>query len=207
MQYKSILLNPMILNRVILNHVTLNSVLACIAISISLSACVANINSVKQAEQSTSKVMPNGLPNMDLNSAIYEIVVNDGVTYQDVLDSLKTVSEGMNFVNPANFPIGEHMKLRGVDPQGIKEVHSFCNLSMGTEIMLDHPEFLVFAPCRIALYEKLDANKKLKLYIGLDRPTFDLKSIKNPTARAKKSAQELEDALIALMDKARRGDI
>lgn len=207
MQYKSILLNPMILNRVILNHVTLNSVLACIAISISLSACVANINSVKQAEQSTSKVMPNGLPNMDLNSAIYEIVVNDGVTYQDVLDSLKTVSEGMNFVNPANFPIGEHMKLRGVDPQGIKEVHSFCNLSMGTEIMLDHPEFLVFAPCRIALYEKLDANKKLKLYIGLDRPTFDLKSIKNPTARAKKSAQELEDALITLMDKARRGDI
>ena len=207
MQYKSILLNPMILNRVILNHITLNSVLACIAISISLSACVANINSVKQAEQSTSKVMPNGLPNMDLNSAIYEIVVNDGVTYQDVLDSLKTVSEGMNFVNPANFPIGEHMKLRGVDPQGIKEVHSFCNLSMGTEIMLDHPEFLVFAPCRIALYEKLDANKKLKLYIGLDRPTFDLKSIKNPTARAKKSAQELEDALIALMDKARRGDI
>ena len=207
MQYKSILLNPMILNRVILNHITLNSVLACIAISISLSACVANINSVKQAEQSTSKVMPNGLPNMDLNSAIYEIVVNDGVTYQDVLDSLKTVSEGMNFVNPANFPIGEHMKLRGVDPQGIKEVHSFCNLSMGTEIMLDHPEFLVFAPCRIALYEKLDANKKLKLYIGLDRPTFDLKSIKNPTARAKKSAQELEDALITLMDKARRGDI
>lgn len=207
MQYKSILLNPMILNRVILNHVTLNSVLACIAISISLSACVANINSVKQAEQSTSKVMPNGLPNMDLNSAIYEIVVNDGVTYQDVLDSLKTVSEGMNFVSPANFPIGEHMKLRGVDPQGIKEVHSFCNLSMGTEIMLDHPEFLVFAPCRIALYEKLDANKKLKLYIGLDRPTFDLKSIKNPTARAKKSAQELEDALITLMDKARRGDI
>ena len=113
----------------------------------------------------------------------------------------------MNFVNPANFPIGDHMKLRGVDPQGIKEVHSFCNLSMGTEIMLDHPEFLVFAPCRIALYEKPDANKKLKLFIGLARPTYDLKSIKNPTERAKKSAQELEDALIILMDKARRGDI
>jgi uncharacterized protein (DUF302 family) len=113
----------------------------------------------------------------------------------------------MNFVNPANFPIGEHMKLRGVDPQGVKEVHSFCNLSMGTEIILDHPEFLVFAPCRIALYEKLDANKKYKLFIGLARPTFDLKSIKNPTDRAVKSAQQLEDALILLMDKARKGDI
>jgi uncharacterized protein (DUF302 family) len=150
---------------------------------------------------------PNGMPNIDLNSAIYEVPVNDGVSYQDVLDSLKSVSEGMNFVNPANFPIGEHMKLRGIDPQGIKEVHSFCNLSMGTEIMLDHPEFLVFAPCRVALYEKPDANKNIKLFIGLDRPTFDLKSIRNPSERAKKSAQELENALIKLMDKARRGDI
>jgi uncharacterized protein (DUF302 family) len=144
---------------------------------------------------------------VDKNSAIYEVAVNDGVSYQDVIDSLKSLSEGMNFVNPANFPIGEHMKLRGVDPQGVKEVHSFCNLSMGTEIILDHPEFLVFAPCRIALYEKLDSDKKYKLFIGLARPTFDLKNIKNPTDRAIKSAQQLEDTLILLVDKARKGDI
>lgn len=84
----------------------------------------------------------------------------------------------MNFVNPANFPIGEHLQLRGIDPQGIKEVHSFCNLSMGADIMLDHPEFLVFAPCRIAIYEKLDANNKHQLFIGLARPTYDLKASK-----------------------------
>ncbi len=143
---------------------------------------------------------------IQVDSAIYEVQVADGVSYQDVIDSLKSVSEGMNFVNPANFPIGDHMKLRGVDPQGIKEVHSFCNLSMGTEIILDHPEFLVFAPCRIALYEKPDINKKMHLFIGLARPTFDLKSIKNPTARAVKSAQQLEDALIQLIEKARKGD-
>jgi uncharacterized protein (DUF302 family) len=151
---------------------------------------------------------PSGsIPEVNQNSAIYEVQVVDGVSYQDVVDSLKSVSEGMNFVNPANFPIADHMKLRGVDPQGVKEVHSFCNLSMGTEIMLDHPEFLVFAPCRIALYEKSDADKKMRLFIGLARPTYDLKSIKNPTERAKKSAQELEDALIKLMEKARKGDI
>ena len=77
---------------------------------------------------------------------------------------------------------------------------------MVTEIILDHPEFLVFAPCRIALYEKPDENNKLKLYIGLDRPTIDLKNIKNPTERAKKSAQQLEEALIKLMQKASVGD-
>lgn len=160
-----------------------------------------------QANSSEVATDTKTLAKNDSNNAIYEVQVADGVSYQDVLDSLKSISEGMNFVNPANFPIGEHMKLRGVDPQGIKEVHSFCNLSMGTEIILDHPEFLVFAPCRIALYEKADAEKKLKLFIGLARPTFDLNNIKNPTERAKKSAQQLEDALILLVTKASKGDI
>ncbi len=176
-------------------------------VSIVLILLVAACTSQTIAPQKMLKAMPNGLPSMDLTSAVYEVPVNDGVSYQDVIDSLKTLSEGMNFVNPTNFPIGDHMKARGIDPQGIKEVHSFCNLSMGAEIILDHPEFLVFAPCRIALYEKPNSNKKLKLFIGLDRPTFDLQSIKNPTERAKKAAQQLEDALILLMSKARNGDI
>lgn len=147
-----------------------------------------------------------GMPDVDLDNAIYEVPVKPGVSYQDLIDSLKSISEGMNFVNPANFPIGEHMKLRGQDPQGVKEVRTFCNLSMGTEIILDHPEFLVFAPCRLAIYEKPDANGKRQLFLGLDRPTHDLKNIKQPTARAQASAQQLEDALIQLMEKARRGD-
>lgn len=147
-----------------------------------------------------------GMPAIDPSTAIYELPVNEGVSYQDVVDSLKSISEGLNFVNPANFPIGEHLKLRGIDPKGIKDVRSFCNLSMGTEIILDHPEFLVFAPCRIAIYEKPDVNNKLKLFIALDRPTFDLRSIKNPTERAKRSAQELETTLLEIMDKARKGD-
>ena len=176
-------------------------------VSIVLFLLVVACTSQTIAPQKMLKSMPNGLPSMDLTSAVYEVPVADGVSYQDVIDSLKTLSEGMNFVNPANFPIGDHIKARGIDPQGIKEVHSFCNLSMGTEIILDHPEFLVFAPCRLALYEKLDINKKLKLFIGLDRPTFDLQSIKNPTERAKKSAQQLEDALILLISKARKGEI
>lgn len=152
------------------------------------------------------RVIGHGMPDIDLDNAIYEVPVKAGVSYQDLVDSLKSLSEGMNFVNPANFPIGDHMKQRGQDPQGIKEVRTFCNLSMGTEIILDHPEFLVFAPCRLAIYEKPDTHGKRQLYLGLDRPTHDLKNIKHPTVRAQASAQQLENALIELMEKARRGD-
>ena len=142
------------------------------------------------------------LPPIDFNQAIYAVPVEPNVSYDDVITSLKVISEGMNFVNPANFPIGDHMKQRGQAPQGVLEVRAFCNLGMGAEIMLDHPEFVVFAPCRIGIYEN-----KGQLYLAIDRPTYDLKSIKNPTPRAQKAAQELESTLIQILDKARKGDI
>jgi uncharacterized protein (DUF302 family) len=175
------------------------------ALLFSVSSC----SVLKPISEKSERVqaVPTGMHAIDPSTAIYEVAVHEGVSYQDVLDSLKSLSEGMNFVNPANFPIGEHIKNRGIDPQGIKEVHSFCNLSLGTDIFLDHPEFLVFAPCRIAIYEKPDVNHKLKLFIALARPTFDLKSIKNPTLRAQKAAQELENTLLDIVDKASRGDI
>jgi len=142
------------------------------------------------------------MPAIDFDKAIYEVAVEPGVSYDDVVLSLKVISEGKNFVNPANFPIGDHMKARGQDPHGPLEVRAFCNLGMGAEIMLDHPEFVVFAPCRIGIYQR-----EGKLYLGIDRPTFDLKSIKNPSERAQKAAQLLENTLIEIIDKARKGDI
>ena len=178
-------------------------ILAGLLLLLVLTACA----SQQIATQTKQITVPSGMPAIDLTSAIYEVPVKEGVSYQDVVDSLKIVSEGMNFVNPANFPISDHIKARGVDPQGVKEVHALCNLTMGTDIFLDHPEFLVFAPCRIALYEKPDVKKKSKLFIGLARPTYDLKSIKKPTQRAQNSAQQLEEALIFLISKARNGDI
>lgn len=147
-------------------------------------------------------VAANPLPPVNPATALYEVPVEPGVSYDDVITSLKSVSQGMNFVNPANFPIGDHLKARGEIPEGVLESHAFCNLGLGAEIMIDHPEFVVFAPCRVAIYQR-----KGQLYLGIDRPTFDLKSIQNPTARARKAAQQLENELIYLIDKARKGDI
>ena len=141
------------------------------------------------------------MPAIDPTTAIYEVPVAPGVSYEDVVESLKVVSEGKNFVNPANFPVGENMKKRGINPEGPLEVRAFCNLGLGAEIMLDHPEFAVFVPCRIAIYQKQG-----RLFLAIDRPTFDLKSIKNPTPRAQKAAQELEDTLISIIEKASKGE-
>ena len=141
------------------------------------------------------------MPPIDPSSPIYEVKVEPGVSYDDVVLSMKTAAEGKNFVSPATFLLGEHMQARGL-PQSVMEVRSYCNLGLGAEILLDHPEFAVFAPCRIAIYEKQG-----QLYVALDRPSFDLQYIKNPTERALKAAKELEETLIWIIDKARKGEI
>lgn len=171
------------------------------------------------AQYQTLVQVPPTMPAINYQSAIYEVAVLEGVSYNDVIDSLKSISQGQNFVNPANFPIGEHMQLRGQPPVGVLEVRAFCNLGLGADIMQDHPEFVVFAPCRIAVYEKLvyekqadrnkethQINQKRQLYLALDRPTFDLQSIQNPTPRAIKAAVALETQLIDMLNKVRKGD-
>ena len=147
-------------------------------------------------------LLAESMPPIDPDSPIYEVPVAAGVSYDDVITSLKVAADGANFVSPADFPIGEHMRQRGLPVEGVMEVRTYCNLGLGAEILLDHPEFLVFAPCRVAIYEK-----KGRLYLALDRPSFDLKYIKQPSERAKKAAQQLEETLIRIIEKARNGEI
>ncbi|HOY71161.1 MAG TPA: DUF302 domain-containing protein [Methylotenera sp.] len=145
---------------------------------------------------------PDAQTSANVESTIFEVQVKEGLSAQDVRDSIKSVSAGMNFVTAAKFDIAEQMKKRDIDPQGVKEVFAVCNLSYGSEIILDHPEFSVFAPCRIALYEKNG-----QLFLAMARPTNDLKSIKNPTERARKSATEMEQKFIELITRASKGEI
>lgn len=142
------------------------------------------------------------MPPVNPDSALYIVKVEPGVTYDDVVTSLKVAAEGKNFVSPAVFPIGEHIKQRGQEVQGVLEVRTYCSLSIGAEVLRDYPEFAAFAPCRIAIYEKKGA-----LYMALDRPTYALRHLGEVPQHVRDAAKEIEDTLIWMMDKARLGDI
>jgi uncharacterized protein (DUF302 family) len=142
------------------------------------------------------------LPAIDPDSALYIVKVESGVSYDDVVDSLKSAAEGKNFVSPATFPIGDHIRERGVPLKGVLEVRTYCSLGIGAEILLENPEFAAFAPCRIAIYEKNG-----QLYMALDRPTYALRHIKSHSEKAAAAAKQIEETLIWMMDKARKGEI
>lgn len=142
------------------------------------------------------------MPPVNSESALYIVPVEPGVTYDDVVTSLKVAADGKNFVSPAVFPIGEHIRQRGQQVQGVLEVRTYCNLTVGAEVLRDYPEFAAFAPCRIAIYEKQGA-----LYMALDRPTYALRHLGPVSQRVHDAAQQIEDTLLWMMDKARQGEI
>ncbi len=142
------------------------------------------------------------LPPVNPESALYIVKVEPGVSYDDVVTSLKSAAEGKNFVSPAFFPIGDHIRERGLPLQGVLEVRTYCSLGIGAEILLETPEFAAFAPCRIAIYEKQGA-----FYLALDRPTYALRHIPNHSPKAAQAAQQIEETLIWMLDKARKGEI
>lgn len=142
------------------------------------------------------------MPPVDPETPLYVVRVEPGVSHQDVIDSLQSAAQSRNFVSPATFPLGEHIRQRGLPLQGVLEVRSYCSLGIGAEILMESPEFAVFAPCRIAIYEKQG-----QLYLALDRPTYALRHIKGHSAKAEQAAKQIEETLIWMMDKARKGEI
>lgn len=142
------------------------------------------------------------MPPIDPDTPLYVVKVEPGVSHADVVDSLNSAAEGKNFVSPASFLLGEHMRQRGLPLTGVLEVHSYCSLGIGAEILMESPEFAVFAPCRIALYEKQG-----QLYLALDRPSYALQYIKGHSAKAEQAAKQIEETLIWMLDKARKGEI
>ncbi len=149
-----------------------------------------------------SAVQAGPMPPVDPETPLYVVPVEKGVSYQDVVDSLQSGAQGKNFVSPATFPLGQHIRERGLPLQGVLEVRSYCSLGIGAEILMESPEFAVFAPCRIAIYEKQG-----QMFLALDRPTYALRHIKGHSAKAEEAAKQIEDTLIWMMDKARKGEI
>ncbi len=142
------------------------------------------------------------MPPVNPDTPLYVVKVESGVSHDDVVDSLKSAAEGKNFVSPMSFAIGDHIRERGLPLQGVLEVRSYCSLGLGAEILLESPEFAVFAPCRIAIYEKQG-----QLYLALDRPTYALRYIEGHSVKAEQAARQIEETLIWMMDKARKGEI
>lgn len=106
-----------------------------------------------------SNVMRMSMPDA-MNWFAYKVKVKKGVSFDDVLESMKLRANKLNFKYVGSNLMWKDFQavLGDMDAPRI-EVHSFCDIAVGRDLLKISPEFLVFLPCRIGIME--DANKDI----------------------------------------------
>jgi uncharacterized protein (DUF302 family) len=94
-----------------------------------------------------------------MNWMAHKIKVKPGVSFDDVIQSMNLRANQLNFKH-----VGEnlmykdfHAVLGDMSAPRI-EVHSYCDIAVGRDLLKISPEFVVFLPCRIVVMEDGDKN-------------------------------------------------
>ncbi len=95
-----------------------------------------------------------------MNWFAHKVKVKPGVSFDDVVESMKLRANKLNFKYVGNNLMYKDFQAVLGDMSAPRiEVHSFCDIAVGRDLLRISPEFLVFLPCRIGIME--DANKEI----------------------------------------------
>ncbi len=143
-----------------------------------------------------------------MNWMAHKVKVKPGLTIKDVVESMNLRANQLNFKH-----VGENLMYK--DFQAVLgdmeaphiEVHSYCDIAVGRELLKISPEFVVFLPCRIVVME--DGNKELWVLM-LDWNMEWVSGYEGPmniTPALAKGAKELRDKMENIMQAGANGDL
>lgn len=96
-----------------------------------------------------------------INLLTYKVPVKDGVSYDDVVSSMKARANKLNFKFVGSNAIHKDVAAISGQPARKIEVFNFCDAQVARELLDYSLEFVIFLPCRVAAVE--DADGKLWL--------------------------------------------
>ncbi len=142
-----------------------------------------------------------------INLLTLKVPVKDGVSYDDVVASMKARANKLNFKYVGSNAIYKDVAaLTGKDTSKV-EVFNFCDAQVARQLLDYSLEFVIFLPCRVAAVE--DADKRLWL-MTLDWDVSWLDSSPNPDRipdSLRTEAQRLHDGLVDIITAGANGDL
>ncbi|TVO68561.1 DUF302 domain-containing protein [Sedimenticola selenatireducens] len=95
-------------------------------------------------------------------ATIWKVPVEEGITPEDVEQSMKTVANELNISNVGELPLYKDVEAKSGEKYRFVKIYMFCN-SLTAARMLDYSDaFSAYLPCRITMVE--DKQGKLWLY-------------------------------------------
>jgi len=150
-------------------------------------------------EEFASKLLETGDPGV---SMMWSVQVDDGLTAEDVIESMKSIATERNFLFVGESPFYKQVQaITGEDYRYVNFL-SFCDAQVGKEMLEYRDQYSGFMPCRIALVE--DKNGRLWMYsMNLDLMIHGGKELPEDL---KADALRVRENIKAIMDGAAKGE-
>lgn len=143
-----------------------------------------------------------------MNWMAHKIKARPGLSFDEVLESMNLRANQLNFKH-----VGENLMykdfravLGDMDSPRI-EVHSYCDIAVGRELLRISPEFVVFLPCRIVVMEDGDKNIWLLMLDWNMDWVAGYEAQMSITPELAKGANELRDKMESIMRAGANGDL
>jgi uncharacterized protein (DUF302 family) len=143
-----------------------------------------------------------------MNWMVYKVKADPGLSFDDVLDSMKLAANKLNFKHVGeNLMYKDFRAVLGDKDAPRIEVHSFCDIAVGRALLKISPEFVAFLPCRIAVMEDADKNIWL-LMIDWDMNwVAGYEGQMGLSPELEKGAREINDKMKQIINAAAKGEL
>lgn len=135
-------------------------------------------------------------------ATVWKAKVKDGLSFDDVDQSIKSVANAMNIKSVGELPLGDQVSAQEGKPWRKLKIYLYCNPLTAARMIDFSDAYAAYLPCRIALLE--DKNKQLWIYtLDMDMMIHGGKPL--PPA-LKEEALKVKEIMKAILEKGSQGE-
>ncbi len=135
-------------------------------------------------------------------ASVWKIPVDEGMTADEVEETMKFVANEHNFKNVGEMPLYKEVEAMSGKPYRYVKIFMFCNALTASRMLDYNDAFSSYLPCRITLIE--DTEGKLWLYtLNMDGMIYGGKPL---PAELKEEAENVKETILDIMNRGATGE-
>lgn len=135
-------------------------------------------------------------------ASIWKVAVDEGMTADDVEETMKFVANEHNFKNVGEMPLYREVESMSGEAYRYVKIFMFCNALTAARMLDYNDAFSSYLPCRITLIEDKEGN--LWLYtLNMDGMIYGGKPL---PAELKEEAENVKEIILDIMNRGATGE-
>ena len=135
-------------------------------------------------------------------ATVWKIPVADGLTVEDVEQTMNFVANEHNIKNVGELPLSDQVAAMTGEPQRFWKIYMYCNPLTAAKMLEYSDAYSAYLPCRVSLVE--DTTGKLWIYsLNMDVMIYGGKTLPPDLFE---EANEVKDVILDIMNRGAEGD-